>query len=225
MTPSTSNPLDTVHTKIEELLDGLDDSIIASLAYAKSLQGTPTAGRETPAHGKELASVKTTAFVEEKPAKHSLLKEFYIADKYQKIILPPGPTGSNVPGATTASPMLSSNNMSDPFIQEPVITGDAFKESPLFKSDTTLSPYTSPSQSFIQKSSPSTNDHPSHAVLKQCQKSFTCIEEIFVNLTPLLQQPVSQKKWFFASRKRSRTANIWNLYQAYFARYYEEELE
>ncbi|KAG6871530.1 hypothetical protein C0995_003543 [Termitomyces sp. Mi166 len=204
------------YSEVEELLDGLNDSVIASLAYDKSSSfssleakfssGSPTAEGaegETLTHGKDLDPVGAAASVDkEKPMKHSLLKKFDIAGEYEDIVLPLELTGAKASCTSTASPTLSSNNVLDPFIQEPMITGNASVESSLPNSNTAPAPCTPPLQSSAQKYFPSTNGHPSHAALKQCQKSFAHIKEIFTDLTQLQWPPSQIKKWFFTTKKK-----------------------
>ncbi|KAG6897545.1 hypothetical protein C0995_010337, partial [Termitomyces sp. Mi166 len=100
------------------------------------------------AHRKDLDPVEAAASVDgEKPVKCSLLD---IAGEYEDIVLPPRLTGTNASCASTASPALSSNGTLDPFIQEPMITGNASMESPLLNPNTAPASCTPSSQSSAQ---------------------------------------------------------------------------
>lgn len=226
-----NNPLqppDPAEGQVNDFLNGLDDDIISSLACDRSSSFSSLKDEEGPAADKGTSGTakdSPVSFEGNKPAARSLLEDFYIAGEYEDIILPPGPKTSMAPRAATLSPTLSSNDEPDPFLLEPIYTGNSPKKPPPPTSDVSLAPYTPLSKPSTQNASPS-EGRPSHTALKQCEESFLRIEEIFVELAHSLQWPVLRvKKMFFSGMKGSRSTNGWNLYQAYFTKHREAELK
>ncbi|KAG6901224.1 hypothetical protein C0995_015058, partial [Termitomyces sp. Mi166 len=206
-------PLNSAKDQVNDFLDSLDNNIIASLAYncsssfssleserllavLASVKGSLTAYKDASCAAKD----SSVSIKEDKPAEHFLLEDFYIASEYQEILLPSGSKTSEAPHAASLSPVLSSNDILDPLIQKSIFSGNLPKK-PL--PPATCTPL---SKLFSQNVLPF-EGCPSHAALKQCEKSFVCIEEIFVKLAHSLQQPVSLvKKMYFSimwSQKRS----------------------
>ncbi|KAG6867710.1 hypothetical protein C0993_012018 [Termitomyces sp. T159_Od127] len=132
---------------------------------------------------------------------HLLFEDLYVADEPNEL---PN-LGSEAQCTNTQTPMPSSSDTSNPFIHEPAIT---------------------PASKHFASQQTTPEGRLSNADLHQCEESFAMIQEIFLELSCLLSQPVSQiKKWFYSGLKGSRNKNSWNLYQAYFPKHREDELQ
>lgn len=232
---------------VNELLDGLDEELIASMAYDRSssfssLEDEHTQADNTPCKKKSLPIKDTSSPpVEDNPApavksnSSQFLDDFFRTGEFQPIVLPPGPAPSKALDLAV-SPTQPNDKTPDSFIKKPVRSVSPSEEHSL--SPPTHTPpamhsapskehsITPPTHSPPSKPQASTDGRPSRVTLQQCEESFLRIEKIFIELARLVQRPVSQvKKWFIAGIKIPRTTSNWNLYQAYFADHCEEELQ
>ncbi|KAG6806909.1 hypothetical protein H0H92_009594, partial [Tricholoma furcatifolium] len=134
----------------------------------------------------------------EQPAPRSLLADFAAGDI--RATVPLGP---------------ASNTGDDPFAVSPTLNAPAAKGP------------TTPEASGPQKLVTSAKGgRRSKTTLEQCDAAFKLIDKMLDDLAMTVNKSTSTvKKWYLESSKDLRTGvNVWNLFQAYWARHKEEEL-
>ncbi|KAG6806998.1 hypothetical protein H0H92_009198, partial [Tricholoma furcatifolium] len=177
------------------LLGGLDEATLASLTCEKSSNFSLTPGES--AKKPTLNSPQNDAD-NEQPAPRSLLADFAAGDI--RATVPLGP---------------ASNTGDDPFAVSPT------PNAPAAKGPTT--PEASGPQKLVTSAK---GGRRSKTTLEQCDAAFKLIDETLDDLATTVNKSTSTvKKWYLESSKDLRTGvNVWNLFQAYWARHKEEEL-
>ncbi|KAG5715651.1 hypothetical protein E4T56_gene447 [Termitomyces sp. T112] len=205
-TASSPTPTSQNTQVLQDFLDGLDDEVIASMAFdCSSPFSSLEAENLTSPHIEE--SLTSPACIDNafsptgedpslKVKKDLVLVErrrnpaaegFLTAGAFEPIVLPPGLTASSNPQvATTSTHMLSGDKTPEPFIKEPADTAKTLKEQP----PAVISHPPSSACTLLSKTATS-KTWPSNSTLEQCQNGFAHIEEIFVELSHSLQQPLS----------------------------------
>ncbi|KAG6877326.1 hypothetical protein C0993_008546 [Termitomyces sp. T159_Od127] len=243
LSPSQPSTLQDAQNLGVNFFDGLDDKVLASLAYDHSSSfssledehsqacsaSVKQCAKQVSAPDDEVAPAKAAkdttppidVDVNTTPASHSLLEDFFLAGGFEPLVIPSGVSILHAPNAaTTFTPTLSDSDTTDPFLQELATSPSKAPQ----KTSSRDHPSTPPSKPSSQKTS--SEGRPSKTALKQCQRGFMHIDKIFVELADSLGRPVSQvEKWFFLGMKGSRSTSEWNLYQAYFFKHCEEELQ